>query len=136
MKRMGQALQARMLIDSIFDSQGTNALIAITGDFNATADEAPLRAIVGPVEDTGNAEHAARTMIPCENNIPETARYSLFHLGRGQMLDHVLASRGLLRYFRRAEIHNEALPDESGAFRTDAQFPESDHAPVIAEFSL
>ena len=136
MKRVGQALQARMLIDSIFDSHGLDALIAICGDFNAEADEVPIRAICGPVEETGNPTHAARIMIPCENNIPSSARYSLFHLGKGNMLDHIIASRPLIRYFHTAEIHNEALPDESGAFRTDVKFPESDHAPVIAEFVL
>lgn len=136
MKRVGQALQARMLIDSIFDQHGLDALIAICGDFNAEADEVPLRAIFGPVEETGNPAHAARIMIPCENNVPPSARYSLFHLGKGNMLDHIIASRPLLRYFYIAEIQNEALPDESGAFRTDVQFPESDHAPVIAEFNF
>ena len=136
MKRVGQALQARMLIDNIFDQQGNDALIAICGDFNAEADEVPLRAIIGPVEETGNPAHSPRIMIPCENNVPPSARYSLFHLGKGNMLDHIIASRPLIRYFREAEIHNEALPDESGAFRTDVQFPESDHAPVIAEFNL
>lgn len=136
MKRVGQALQARMLIDSIFDSQGLDTLIAICGDFNAETDEVPVKAICGHVEETGNAAHAPRLMVPCENNIPEDARYSLFHLGHGQMLDHIIASRPLIGYFRGAEIHNEALPDESGAFRTDVLFPESDHAPVVAEFSL
>jgi len=136
MKRVGQALQARILIDSIFDTHGPDALIAIGGDFNAEASEVPVRAICGPVEETGNPAHAARLMIPCENNIPSSARYSLLHLGKGNMLDHIIVSRSLLRYFDNAEIHNEALPDESGAFRTDVQFPESDHAPVIAEFSL
>lgn len=136
MKRAGQALQARMLIDSIFDAHGPGALIAIAGDFNADADEVCFKAIRGPVEETGNPEHAARIMIPCENNIPDSARYSLFHLGQGQMLDHIVASRQLIRYFRRAEIHNEALPDESGAFRQDVKFPESDHAPLVAEFEL
>ncbi len=52
------------------------------------------------------------------------------------MLDHILASRALFRFFLGAEIHNEALPDESGAFRDDTKFPESDHAPVIAVFDL
>ncbi|MEM9748885.1 MAG: endonuclease, partial [Actinomycetota bacterium] len=32
------------------------------------------------------------------------------------------------------EIHNEILHDESLAFAGDAKFPESDHAPVVAEF--
>ncbi|MBN1383061.1 MAG: endonuclease [Deltaproteobacteria bacterium] len=136
MKRMGQALQARQLIDGIFDAHGTDSLIIIAGDFNADAEEVCFKAICGPVEETGNPAHAARVMVPCENNIPDSARYSLFHLGKGQMLDHIIASRPLLRYFRGAEIHNEALPDESGAFRQDTKFPESDHAPVIAEFDI
>lgn len=136
MKRLGQALQARLLIDHVFDTAGLGALIAIAGDFNADADEVTLKAICGPVEETGNPAHAPRVMVPCENNVPSSSRYSLFHLGRGQMLDHIIISRPLLRYFRGAEIHNECLPDESGAFRQDVQFPESDHAPVVAGFEM
>ena len=71
-----------------------------------------------------------------EINIPESARYSLLRFGSGQMLDHIVVSRSLLGLFRGADIHNEALPDETGAFRQDTKFPESDHAPVIAEFDL
>jgi exonuclease III len=136
MKRLGQALQARVLIDEIFDDHSEAALIAICGDFNASSEEVSLKAICGDVAETGNAAHATRILVPCENNIPDSARYSLLHLGHGSMLDHIIASRALLQYFRHAEIHNEALPDESGAFRTDSKFPESDHAPVIAEFEL
>ena len=107
MKRLGQALQARLLIDEIFDTHGPGSLIAMAGDFNAQTDEVPIKAVCGPVEETGNPAHAARMMVPCENNIPDSTRYSLFHLGKGQMLDHIIVSRPLLRYFRGAEIHNE-----------------------------
>jgi len=136
MKRVGQALQARLLIDQIFDTQGEDALIAICGDFNAEPDEVPIQAICGPVEETGNPAHGPRVMVPCEREIPESSRYTLLHLGRGAMLDHIIVSRPVLRFFRGAEIHNEALPDESGAFRQDVKFPESDHAPVVADFDL
>ncbi len=136
MKRVGQALQARLAIDTIFDDQGDGALIAICGDFNADSDEVPVRTIRGPVEETGNPEHASRVMVPCESNIPESSRFSLKHLGHGEMIDHILVSRAMLQFFSHAEIHNEVLPDESGAFRTDDKFPESDHAPVIAEFDM
>jgi endonuclease/exonuclease/phosphatase family metal-dependent hydrolase len=136
MKRVGQAVQVRLLVDEIFDAEGEQALIAVCGDYNADFGEVPVTAIRGPVEETGNPEHAPRIMIPCEFNIPESARFSHYHLGKGNMLDHVLASRQLFRYFVRTEIHNEALPDESGAFRDDTKFPESDHAPVIAVFEL
>lgn len=136
MKRVGQALQVRLEIDRLFTEHGTSSFIAVCGDFNAEAHEVEIKTIAGPVEETGNPEHAPRIMVHCENNVPESSRYSLLHLGHGAMLDHVIVSRGLLGHFTHAEIHNEALPDESGAFRVDTQFPESDHAPVVAQFEL
>ena len=135
MKRVGQALQVRLLVDDLFGDD-PEARICIVGDFNAEIDEVPMRAILGRVEETGNPEHAPFILIPCENNVPESNRFSLYHLGKGEMIDHVLASRPLFGAFRGAEIHNEALPDESGAFRQDVKFPESDHAPVVAVFDL
>jgi predicted extracellular nuclease len=140
MKRVGQALQVRLEIDRLFDQAqlagDPRPLIAICGDFNAESDEVPLQAICGQVEDTGNPAHGPRVMVSCENQVAESTRYSLFHLGRGEMIDHVLASRALLATLDHTEIHNEYLPDESGAFRTDPKFPESDHAPVVAQFTL
>lgn len=137
MKRVGQALQLRCTIDDVFtqaEVNGTSALIVITGDLNATYDSVALSALRGPVEETGNPQLGRRVMVPCELSVPESSRYSLLHLGKGQMIDHVLVSRDMLTYYAKTEIHNETLPDESGAFRTDIKFPESDHAPVIAEF--
>ncbi len=135
MKRVGQALEVRLLVDMIFDEE-PDAWIAVCGDFNAESDEVATTAIRGPVEETGNPELTTRVMVPCENTIPESSRYSLFHLGRGLMLDHVFVSRPLSAFYRGAEIHNEVLPDESGPFRDDIRFPESDHAPVVAEFGI
>ena len=88
------------------------------------------------MEDTGNPAHRPLVLVSCENQVAESTRYSLFHLGRGEMIDHVLASRALLATLDHTEIHNEYLPDESGAFRTDLKFTESDHAPVVAQFTL
>ena len=45
----GQALQARLLIDSLFDAEGLETLIAICGDFNSDSSEVPLQTICGPV---------------------------------------------------------------------------------------
>ncbi|MCB8981872.1 MAG: endonuclease/exonuclease/phosphatase family protein [Ardenticatenaceae bacterium] len=139
MKRVGQALELRVLIDDIFDKldvSGEPKYIVACGDFNADVSDVPLQAIMGPVEETGNTGLIERVMVPCEQSVPETSRYSLLHLGKKEMLDHILASRQLLTYYRGSEIHNEVLHDESGAFRTDDKFPESDHAPLVAEFVL
>jgi len=135
MKRVGQALETRMLLDRLFDTD-PQALIVVCGDFNSDATEVPLAAIKGEVEDNDNPALAARTMVACEQTVPEQARYSLIHHGKGQMLDHVLVCRALLAFYSHTEIHNELLHDESSAFATDIKFPESDHAPVVAEFTL
>ena len=140
-KRVGQALEVRMLIDSLFDEADEaedteKPLIVCAGDFNAEFDDVPLKAIRGDVEETGNGELASRVMVPCEKSIPASARYSLYYLGQGEMIDHILMSRSLLANYRGAEVHNELLHDESAAFATDEKYPESDHAPVVAFFEL
>ena len=94
-----------------------------------------LDAIQRKVENTCNGELARRVMLPCETSISESARFSLYHQGKGRMLDHLLVYRGLLTYYRGSEVHNELLHDETVSFATEGEFPESDHAP-IAEFEL
>lgn len=135
LKRVGQALETRIVIDKLFDAD-EGAMIVVCGDFNADLDDVPVEAIRGDVENTGNAKLAKRVMAPCERTIPEPSRFSLLHLGKGKMIDHLLISRTLLAHYRGAEVHNELLHDESIAFASDVKYPESDHAPVIAEFEL
>jgi endonuclease/exonuclease/phosphatase family metal-dependent hydrolase len=135
MRRLVQALEVRRLVDALFD-EDENALIAVCGDFNAEESEVPLEAIRGDVEDTQNPQLVKRVLVPCEKTIPESSRFSLLHHGKGTMLDHILVSRSLLAFYRGTEIHNELLHDKSTAFVTNKMFPESDHAPVIAEFEL
>jgi len=135
MKRMAQALEVRRLVDQILDAD-PDARIVVAGDFNATPDEVPVMAIRGTVEDTGHPDLAGRVLVPIENTVPQSSRYTLFHQGRGEMLDHMLVTRNLLAHYRGSEIHNEVLHDESASFATDRKFPESDHAPVVATFDL
>lgn len=135
MKRVGQALETRVLVDKIFDLD-PEAQIIVCGDFNSANDNVPVQAILGNIENTNNAELSGRVLIPCENTIPQSSRYTLFHRGKGEMLDHLLVSRTLLGKYVKTEIHNETLHDESVAFATDKLFPESDHAPVVSEFYL
>jgi predicted extracellular nuclease len=96
----------------------------------------PLEAVRGDVENTGNAALISRLMVPCERNIPTSARFSLYHHGRPVMLDHILVSRSMLAHWLGSAAHNEILHDESVAFADDKKFPESDHAPIVAEFVL
>ncbi len=135
MKRVGQALEVRMLIDDFFNKK-EDALIVVCGDFNADINEVPIEAIRGDVENTNNSKLAGRVMVPCELTIPEPSRFTFLHRGGKRMIDHLLVSRSLLAYYRGGEIHNELLHDESIGTSSDRLFPESDHAPIIAEFEI
>ena len=137
MKRMGQAIEVRGLLDTIFDQTavtGEPTYIVVCGDFNDDLESVTLQAICGPVEETNNPGLGNRVMIPCELSVPEPSRFSLIHRGKGEMLDHILVTRELMTYYRNTEIHNEVLPDESGS--SDVTYPESDHAPIVTEFIL
>lgn len=133
MKRVGQALETRRIVDDIMDSND-NPLILVCGDLNADSGDVPVKAILGEVESTGNGDLADRVMVPCQKTVPESSRYTLWHHGKGEMIDHLMVSRNMLQYYKGTEIHNETLPDESIAFAYDTKYPESDHAPVVAEF--
>ena len=134
-KRAGQALEVRFLIDKLMD-ENPDALIMVAGDFNADNVEVPLRIVRGDEEDTRNGRLAGRVMVALDRNIPMGQRFSVMHAGRAMMLDHILVSRPLLAWFRRAEIHNEALGDEVIAASEIDHSPESFHAPLVAEFEV
>lgn len=134
-KRVGQALETRLFLDTLFE-QDRNAQIVVCGDFNADLDDVPVEAIRGRVENTDNAELGHRVMLPAETTVPEPSRFSLYHHGKGCMLDHILVSRSMMGFYRTTEIHNEHIHDESVAFAFDKKFPEPDHATVVGEFAL
>ncbi len=132
-KRVGQALEARLFVDQLFD-RDPEALIAVCGDFNADVHEVPVRTIRGDEEDAGNPHLAMRILVPLERSLADSRRFSVVHHGRPQMLDHVLVSRPLLAWYRAVEIHNEALGDELVTPYAVRGSPESFHAPVVADF--
>ncbi len=134
-KRAGQALETRLLIDQLFDDD-SDARIVVCGDFNAESREVPLVTIRGDVEEVGNGKLAYRALVPVERTVPPAQRYTVRHLGEKVMLDHLLISRSLLASFRTAEVHNELLTDELAAYYSGRKDPDSFHAPVVAEFEL
>jgi endonuclease/exonuclease/phosphatase family metal-dependent hydrolase len=135
-KRVGQALETRLLIDEIFSQEDEHSLIVVGGDFNAEIGDVSFKTIVGSVEDTSNISLRPSVLVPCELNVPPDQRFSLLHKGRGNMLDHVIVSQEFYAHWIETRIFNELLHDESTAFFTDDKFPESDHAPVNSYFSV
>ena len=134
-KRTGQAMEARLLVDRLLDAEA-DALIAVLGDFNATADEMPVRLVMGQEEDTGSGHLGPRSLVALERSLPEDLRYTVVHHGHRQMLDHILVSRALYGGYRGCEVHNEALGDEVVGYSRVDRSSASYHAPVVATFEL
>ncbi len=133
MKRAGQALEARLAVDAVFDAE-PRALLAVCGDLNAGLAEAPVRTLLAREEETGNPALAGRALVPLEADVPAARRFTVRHDGRRVLLDHILASRALLASFEAAEIHNEDLADEVADEDDGAAALGSFHAPVLARF--
>jgi endonuclease/exonuclease/phosphatase family metal-dependent hydrolase len=133
-KRVGQALETRILVDDIF-SQKIDAKIIVCGDFNAEPGEVPVEAICGRVENTGNPDLRSSVLLPCSSAIAESIKFSHLHHGKGNLLDHMLISQSMYHLFVKADIFNENLHDESLPFASDIKYPESDHAPFLATFT-
>ena len=117
-----------------FFDKDSEAKILVCGDFNAEPGEVPAEAISGRVENTNNPKLRSRVLLPCSRGIAESIRFSHYHQGHRNLLDHMLISQSLLPYFRSAEIYNENLHDESLPFTSDIKYPESDHAGFVSEF--
>jgi endonuclease/exonuclease/phosphatase family metal-dependent hydrolase len=135
LKRTGQALEARLLVDARFD-EDPDALVLVAGDLNAELDQTPLRILRARVEDTGSPALASRALTPLTDRVPAERRHSLFHEGRPQLVDHLLASRALAERQVGADIFNDGLGDEWSAALRGETTAGSFHAPVVAEVSL
>jgi len=135
MRRAGQALETRLLLERLFDAQPSGR-IAVVGDFNAEDHEVPIKLIVAAEENTGNPLLAQRSLVVLDRAVPADCRWSVLHHGRRQMLDHILASQALHGCFRSIEIHNETLSDELIGYGRHMCASGSAHAPVVAEFDI
>ncbi|MDX1710421.1 MAG: endonuclease/exonuclease/phosphatase family protein [Rhodovibrionaceae bacterium] len=135
MKRGGQALEARLALEEIFD-RAPRALIAVLGDFNAEGRETPLVALKGQIEENEDPGLAARSLVALDEAVPANRRYSVLHGGQEVMLDHLLVSRVLADLARRVDVDNRDLRDELADERAETATAMSHHAPVVAEFDM
>jgi endonuclease/exonuclease/phosphatase family metal-dependent hydrolase len=128
-KRAGQALEARLFVERLFDADPA-ARIAVCGDLNSEAHDAPARILRGARDENG-PQGCARMLVPLAARVGEARRFTVLHGGRRALLDHILASPALAAACESVEIFNAALQDEAKAREPILG---SLHAPVAASF--
>lgn len=129
LKREGQALEARLLAETIFDAE-PDALLAICGDFNADEHDAPTRLMRGARDEQ---ENHPRALFALEERVAPERRHTVIHAGAPKLIDHILASRALASAWRESTILNDGLEDE--VYAPDP-VEGSLHAPVVARFGF
>jgi endonuclease/exonuclease/phosphatase family metal-dependent hydrolase len=134
-KRAGQALEARLLVERLFDAE-PDPWIVVSGDFNAETAEMPTRLLLADPADTGNNALVGRSLVALESTVPAHRRYSVIHAGRHVLLDHLLVSRALAHRDPQVRIHNEALDDELIGYAGAGGPLGSYHAPLSVAFTL
>ncbi len=133
-KRVAQALDLRLMVERILDTE-KEALIAVAGDFNVTGDGAALRLLLGDPDDTGNPDLEGNRLHQLDAALPLDLRRTVIHMGKGQALDHILATPALARTMQDIEVFNDGLADEVLDAGTSADAG-SFHAAMRAVFRL
>lgn len=134
LKRASQGLELRHATNALFDEDPA-ALIAAVGDFNATGDSSVLRLLLADPDDTGNPDLACYRLHQMDAALPLDRRRSVVHRGKGQALDHILASPSLFAKKHTIEVFNAHLADEVLDAGTDAENG-SFHAAMRASFAI
>lgn len=128
-QRAAEALFARGLVDEIL-SASAGAKVCVMGDLNDVADSLPVRVVRGV-----GAAPAEAVLAACADHVPAERRFSTFHGGGKNLIDHILVTPPLAGALASADILNGALRDHGPHVDGAPLTPDSDHALVLARFA-
>ncbi len=134
LKQTAQALELRLAVEDLFDAN-EDSQIVLAGDFNATGETGTLRLLRADPDDTCSPQLAARRLYQLDASLPPEKRQTVIHKGKGQALDHILASASVAHRTVDFKVFNVGLPDEVFDADEDA-YAGSFHAAMLAEFEF
>ncbi|MEL7525057.1 MAG: endonuclease/exonuclease/phosphatase family protein [Pseudomonadota bacterium] len=134
LKQSAQALELRLAVEALFDRDET-AQIILTGDFNATGETGTLRLLRADPDDTASPDWAHRRLYQLDASLPLPDRQTVIHRGKGQALDHILASGPMTDRVVDIRVFNTGLPDEV-LEADDDTYAGSYHAAMRAQFDI
>ena len=134
LKQTAQALELRLAVEDLFAAD-RKARIVLAGDFNATSETGTIRLLRADPDDTGSPDLAEHRLYQLDAALPPEKRQTVIHRGKGQALDHILASAAMAGLATDIRVFNYDLPDEvydSG----NGDYAGSYHAAMLAEFEI
>jgi len=133
----------RACANELLEGQGGERAVIVLGDLNDVPEAATTQILLGPPGseiDTAGFERPDQgdgwrlwNLAPM---IPPRRRFSRRFRGRGELIDHILASHALVQAVEDVDTYAEepASITEDPTERRDE--PASDHLPVVARFGL
>jgi len=132
LKQTAQALELRLAVEALFDADDA-AQIVLAGDFNATGETGTIRLLRADPEDTGAPDLNSRRLYQLDAALPPEQRKTVIHRGKGQALDHILASAVMTERTTQVKVFNYDLPDEVDG---NGSYAGSYHAAMLAQFDF
>ncbi|WP_269585166.1 endonuclease/exonuclease/phosphatase family protein [Roseibium sp. Sym1] len=134
LKQTAQALELRLAVEDLFDADDA-AQVVLAGDFNATSETGTIRLLRADPDDTGSPDLESRRLYQLDAALPPEKRKTVIHRGKGQALDHILASAAMTSRATDVRVFNYGLPDE--VFDSEnGDYAGSFHAAMRAEFEF
>ncbi|MCK7612375.1 endonuclease/exonuclease/phosphatase family protein [Roseibium sediminicola] len=134
LKQTAQALELRLAVEDLF-AEDRQAQIVLAGDFNATSETGTIRLLRADPDDTGSPELADHRLYQLDAALPPEKRKTVIHRGKGQALDHILASAEMAGRTTDLKVFNYDLQDEV-LNNNGEDYAGSYHAAMLAEFEI
>ena len=145
-RRAAEAATVRAALTELLDGRGDERAVVLGGDLNDEVLAATTLIINGPPgseigtrgferPDQGDPER----MWNLAPLIPEAERFTRVYRGRRELIDHVFCSRALIERvasIRTVPTHGMRLPSIDDDPTERRAMPGSDHAAIVAEFSI
>jgi endonuclease/exonuclease/phosphatase family metal-dependent hydrolase len=149
-RRAAAAVTVRGMADRLLEAQGQRRRVVVLGDLNDEPQAATTQILYGPpgsqlgTPGADRPDHGdAMRLVNLAGRIPEGERYTRVFEGHGELIDHLLVSHALLgavlevRVIRQPGHPAELLvPSINADPHERRNKPASDHAPVLARFTI
>jgi hypothetical protein len=148
-RRTGEALTIRQRLNEILAGTGRDTAVIFCGDLNDGVDAATTQILQGPPGSEIATEGFSRAdqgdgfrmwnLAPLLPEVDGGPAYTRVYRGRRELIDHIFASRALVDPGNLPRVQTLAaspLPSIGDDPRARAAEPASDHAAVVAEFTL
>ena len=123
-KRLQVSSMVKEKVDSIFNSNTKSARIILLGDFNCTTEDQIIRALI-------YSSDSDKVLINLSDSIKEKDSGTYRYMGRWEMIDQVIVSRGLLECER--GLYTD--PNSLKIFRPDFLLKKDSKYPGFSPFS-